>query len=105
MIWWEEHYQHNVYRKGVWYDTLSNPWGTADEMEIIRDEKRQVRAFVVDRVALAGGSKKCVPADIAAAWTEWEGHFFDTLFPSPWQSWVNFPRGVLQAETPPPPLP
>jgi hypothetical protein len=64
-----------------------------------------VRALVVDRVALAAGSKECVSPDIDAAWTEWEGHFFDTLFPSPWQEWGSFPRGVLQAEAPPPPLP
>jgi NTE family protein len=104
-IWWEEHFQNNWFPKGVWYETLSRPWGTAEEMGYIRDDKRRVRALVVDRVALAQGSKACVPADIATAWTEWEGHFFSTLFPSPWGAWSSFPRGVLQAETPPPPLP
>jgi hypothetical protein len=104
-IWWDEHFQNNWFPKGVWYETLSRPWGTAEEMGYIRDDKRRVRALVVDRVALAQGSKACVPADIATAWTEWEGHFFSTLFPSPWGAWSSFPRGVLQAETPPPPLP
>lgn len=60
-------------------------------MRLIGVEKRQVRALVVDRVALAAGSKECVPADIATAWTPWEDHFFDTLYPSPWQDYSSYP--------------
>ena len=42
---------------------------------------------------------------IDEAWTQWEGHFFDTLIPTPWDGWSSYPGAVLQPETPPPPLP
>jgi hypothetical protein len=62
--------------------------------------------MVVARIALTpGGGNVSVPAMIAKAWTDWEAHFFDTWFPTPWDGFGDYPGLLLQPETPPPQLP
>ena len=91
----------------MWYETLSHPWGTAEEMGNIRDDKRRVRALVVGRVALAQGLKACVPADIATAWTEWERALLQHALPVAVGCVVELPEGAScrpRLPRPPPPL-
>jgi predicted acylesterase/phospholipase RssA len=105
-IWYQEHFANAVYPKGFLNSGQIQPTGSAEEVLWIRGKKREVRDLVLRRMALEPGSGRIsVPPTIAEAWTSWEAHFFDTLFPTPWNDFSSYPGPLLLRENPPPPLP
>ena len=82
------------------------PTGSAEQVEWIRDRKKEIRDLVLARVGLTGASvRACVPPSIDKAWREWEAHFFSTYFNTPWDGFSSYPGRILQPETALPPLP
>jgi hypothetical protein len=105
-VWYYEHWANGQYPKGFQRTGQIQPTGDAEQVERIRQEKRDLRDLVVARTSLSGAYvKQSVPTTIAKAWQEWEAHFFDPYFASPWDGWSSYPGKLLQPDTSPPPLP
>lgn len=105
-IWYQEHWVHGQYPKGFQRTGQTQPTGSAEQVEWIREKKKEVRDLVVARVRLTGASvRESVPASIDKAWQEWEAHFFSVYFNTPWDGFTSYPGRVLQPESAPPPLP
>jgi predicted acylesterase/phospholipase RssA len=107
-VWYQEHWALGEYPKGFPRTGQIQPTGSADQVEWVRERKKEIRDLVVARVGLTGASVKAsVPTTIANAWREWEGHFFAPFsnFLTPWDAYADFPGPILQAEAAPPPLP
>ena len=105
-VWYQEHWANGQYPKGFPRSGQLQPTGSAEQVEWIRDKKKEIRDRVLARAGLTGGFLRAsVPSGIDKAWREWEAHFFDTYVASPWDGFSSYPGKVLQAETAPPPLP
>jgi predicted acylesterase/phospholipase RssA len=105
-VWYQEHWVHAQYPKGFIRTGQIQPTGSAEQVEWIREKKKEIRDLVVARVGLTGASVKAsVPTSIDKAWREWEAHFFSVYFNTPWDGFTSYPGRVLQPEPPPPLLP
>lgn len=105
-VWYQEHFAHKQYPRGMPRSAELQPSGSVEEVEDIREMKKEIRNLVIARVGLTGAAVRAsVPAMIDKAWREWEAHFFTTLFNTPWDGFTGYAIRVLQVETAPPPLP
>ena len=105
-VWYQEHWVHGQYPKGFSRTGQIQPTGSADQVLWIRDKKKEIRDLVAARVRMTGVTNNTsVPSMIERIWQQWEAHFFDVWFNTPWDSFSSYPGPLLQAETAPPALP
>jgi predicted acylesterase/phospholipase RssA len=105
-VWYQEHWVHGQYPKGFVRSGQLQPTGSAEQVEWIRDRKKEIRDLVLARVGLTGASVRAsAPPAIDKSWREWEAHFFTTYFNTPWDGFSSYPGRILQPEAAPPPLP
>lgn len=77
-VWYQEHWVHAQYPKGFQRTGQIQPTGSAEQVEWIREKKKQIRTLVLARVSLSGVALRAsVPVIIEKSWLEWEAHFFD----------------------------